>query len=61
MLNYCQKLLGSCCFSGLASDYSIIGKTKAANDISFRIEGSLKNKIGNHIDIANAILKTKHN
>ena len=57
MLNYCQKFLNSCCFSSLASYLTTIEQTNAVNAISLRIEESLKSKIGNHIDFANANLK----
>ena len=57
MLKYLQKIFNSCCFSSLASEFVIIKQTKAANAISLRIEESLKSKMGNRIDFANAILK----
>ena len=56
MLKYRQKLLNIFCFSCLVSAFSIIEQTKAVNDISFFIEESLKSKMGNRIDYANAIL-----
>ena len=56
MLKYCHKSLNTCCFSSLASEFVSIKKTKAANDISLRIEEYLKIKVGNHIDFANDIL-----
>ena len=59
MLKYCQNLLNSRCFSSLASAFVSIKQTKAANDISLRIEKSLKSKEGNHIYFANAILKNE--
>ena len=58
MLKHFQKLLNSCCFISLASVFASIEKTKADNAISFRIAESLKSEVGNHIDFANAILKT---
>ena len=59
MLKYCQKSFNSCCFSSLESAFSSIKQTKAYNYIAFRIEESLKSEVGNRIDCANAILKTK--
>ena len=59
MLKYCQKSLNSCCFSGLASTFDSIKQTKAENDISLRIEESLKSKAGNRIDNVNTILKNE--
>ena len=61
MLKYCQKSLKSCCFISLASDFSSIKKIKASNAISLHIEESLKSKVGNRIDFANAMLKTEKN
>ena len=61
MLNYSRKSLNSCCLSSLASAFASIKKNKAANVISFRIEESLKSEVGNSIDFANDILKTKTN
>ena len=59
MLKYRQKSLNSCSFSSLASAFSIIKQTKAYNDISLCIKESLKSKVGNRIDFANAILKNE--
>ena len=61
MLNYCQKSLNICCFSGLALSFYNIEQTKAYNAISLRIEESLKIEVGNRIDFENAILKKKIN
>ena len=61
MLNYCQKLLNGCCFSSLAYAFSSIKQTNSFNAISFCMEESLKIKIGNRIDFANAILKNEKN
>ena len=58
-LKYCQKSLDSCCFSSLESAFSSIKQTKAYNYIAFRIEESLKSKVGNRIDFANAILENE--
>ena len=55
MLNYCQKLLNNYCFSSLASAFFVIKKIKVDNVMSFSIEESLKSKVGNRIDFANAI------
>ena len=57
MLKYCQKLLNRCCFSILAPAFDSIEQTKAFNYISFFTEESLKIKVGNHIDVANDIMK----
>ena len=38
MFNFYQKSLNSCCFSSLVPDFASIKLTKAANDISLRIE-----------------------
>ena len=59
MIKYYQKLLNSCCFSRLASDFSSIEQTKATNDISFHIKESLNSEVGNRIYFANAILKNE--
>ena len=59
MLKYYQKLLNSCCFSSLSSDFVSIKKIKTANDISLRIEESLNSKVDNRIDFANTILKNE--
>ena len=59
MLKYCHKLLNSCCFSSLSSDFASIEQTKNANVISLRIEESLKSEVGNSIDFENAILKNE--
>ena len=59
MLKYCQKLLNSCCFSSLLSDFASIEQTKASNYIPLRIEESFKIEVGNCIDFANAILKNE--
>ena len=61
MLKYCQKLLNSCCFSSLDSASAVIKQDKSYNDISLRIEESLKSKVGNCIDFTNAILKNEKN
>ena len=53
ILKYCQKSFNSCFLSSLASAFVSIKKIKAANDISLRIEESLKSKVGNCIDFAN--------
>ena len=60
MLKYYHKSLNKCCFSILASKCFSIKKIKAANAISLRIEESMKSKVGNHIDFANAILKNEN-
>ena len=57
ILQYLQKLLKICCFISLASAFAIIKQTKYENAISLHIEESLKIKMGNRIDFANAILK----
>ena len=57
MLKYCQNLLNSRCFCSLESKFDSIKQTKDTNDISLRIEEPLKSKLGDSIDIANAILK----
>ena len=54
-----QKPLNSCCFISLASAFASINHSAAANDISMRIEESLKGEVGNRIDFANDILKNK--
>ena len=59
ILKYFQKSLNSCCFSGLVLDFVSIEQIKADNAISLCIEEYLKNKLVNHIDFENAILKTK--
>ena len=59
MLNYCRKSFNGCCFSSLSSAFDSIEQTKASNAISFRTEESLKSKMGNRIDFANAILKNE--
>ena len=59
ILNYCQKTLNSCCFCSLASVFASIKHLKAANAISMRIEDSLNSEVGNRIDDADDILKTK--
>ena len=59
MLKYLHNSLNCCCFSGLESDFYIIKQTKATNSIYLRIEESLKSKVGNCIDFANAILKNE--
>ena len=59
ILNYCQKYLNSCCFSSLASAFVRIKQIKYSNAISLSIEESLKIKLGNRIDFANTILKTR--
>ena len=61
MLRYRQRSLNSCCFIGLASYFASIKQTKSANAISLRIEESLKSKMGNHVDFANAIVKNEKN
>ena len=61
ILKYYNKLLNSCCFSSLASAFVSIEKIKAYNDISLRIEESLKSKVDNRIDFANAILTNEKN
>ena len=53
--------MNRCCFNSLASDFHSINQTKSSNDIALRIEESLKNKAGNPIDFANAILKKEKN
>ena len=59
ILNYCQKFLNSCCFIILASSFDIFEQTKSSNDISLRIEESLKSEVGNCIYFADAILKKR--
>ena len=59
MLKYFQKLLNIFCFSILASSFAGILKTQSINNISLRIEESLKSKMGNRIDFAKAILKNE--
>ena len=59
ILKYCQKSLNSCCFSSLESDFASINQNKATNDISLRIEESLKSEVGNCINFANAIFKNE--
>ena len=59
ILKYCQKSLNSCCFSSLASAFSIINQNKADNYISLRTEESLNIKVGKRIDFANDILKKR--
>ena len=60
MLKYRQRLFNSCCFSSLSSAFDIIKQTKAANDISLRIEESLKSKMDNRIDFVNTVLKNEN-
>ena len=57
MLKYRQNLFNSYCSSSLVSAFASIKQTKDANAISFRIEESSKNKMGNRIDFANGIMK----
>ena len=59
MLKYRQKFLNIYCFSSLASAFSSMKKIKAFNVISLSIEESLKSKVGNRIDFANANLKNE--
>ena len=59
MLKYFQKLFNICCLSSLTPAFAGIEKTKAENALSLRIEESLKSKIGNRIDFANAISKNE--
>ena len=59
ILKFCQKTLNSCCFSSLAPAFASINNFNAANAISMRIEESLKSEVGNRIDFANDILKSK--
>ena len=59
ILKYCQKILNSCCFSSLASAFAIINHNNAANAISLRIKEPLESEVGNRIDFANYILKSK--
>ena len=59
ILKYLQKSFNSYCFSSLASAFVSIKKIKAVNAISLRIEESLKSKMVNRIDFANAILKNE--
>ena len=56
ILNFCQKTLNGCCFSGLASAFASNKHFKADNAISIRIKESLKSKVGNRIDFANEIM-----
>ena len=58
ILKYWRKSLNSSCFSSLVSVFVRIKQIKADNSISLRTYYSLKSKVGNHIDFANAILKT---
>ena len=59
ILKYCQKSLNRCCFSSLASDFVSIKQIKNTNAISLRTEESLKSKMGNRIDVENAILRNE--
>ena len=59
MLNYCQKSFNICCFSSLESVFDSIEQTKAFNDVSLRIEESLKIEVGRCIYFANAIKKNE--
>ena len=61
MLKYWQKLFNRYYFISLESAFDSIKQNKAANDISFHIEESLKIKLGNSIDFSNAILKNEKN
>ena len=56
IIRYGQKTLNSCCFSSLASAFSIIKNFKAENDISILIKESLDNEVGNRINFANGIM-----
>ena len=59
MLKHCQKSLKSRCFSSLATAFAGIKQTKAGNAILMRKEESFRSEVGNHIDVANAILKNE--
>ena len=62
ILKYCQKSLNISCFSSLASAFASINHSAAAaaaNAVSVRIEETLKSEVGNLIDFANDILKTR--
>ena len=59
MLKYCQNSLNRFCFSSLESAFAIIKQIKGIDAISFLVEESLKSKVGNRIDFANAILKNE--
>ena len=59
MLKYRQKSLNSCFFGKLALEFATMEQTKPANDLSLRIEDSLKSKIGNNIDFTNYVLKNE--
>ena len=61
ILKHRHKLLNICCFISLTLSFDSNKQTKADNDISLHIEESLKSKMGNHIDFANAILKNEKN
>ena len=61
ILKYCQKSFNSFCFSSLAPSFVSIEQIKASDAISLRVEESLKNKVGDRIDFANAILKNEKN
>ena len=57
ILNFCQKILNSCCFSSLASAFASNKHFKAANAINIRIKESLKSEVGNCIHFANDYAK----
>ena len=60
ILKYFHNSLNNCCFGSLAFAFVSIKQIKASNVISLRIEESLKIKVGNPIDFANAILKNEN-
>ena len=55
IIKYCKKSSNSCCFSSLASSFASINHYNAANDISIRIEESLKIEVGNCIDFPSGV------
>ena len=67
-VNHVISVVGYCIFdsnykttvSGFVSTFASIEQTKDANDISLRIQESLKSKMGNSIDFENVILKNEN-
>ena len=57
--SFVKKTLNSFCFSILTSAFAIIKHYNSANDILMLIEESFKSEVGNCIDYANGILKTR--
>ena len=55
MLKYCKISLNTFFFGSLSLAFASIRLPKSGNDISLRIEESLNIKVGNRIDISNAI------